>query len=117
MAATSLPDLPDPASIHDEPSASDALFGALATVATANQKLVRPLGEDKIGWFHRDLAALHEELTTLFRSLHALLPAIAEYRRDITSWSVTVGMSNTLTVNIASKSAEAEPIPDFHRQE
>jgi hypothetical protein len=106
MASTSLPELPDPASVHDEPSASDALFGALATVAAANRK----------SGFHRDLAAFHKELTTLFRSLHELLPTIAEYRRDITSWSVTVGMSNTLTVNIAARDAEAEPIPGLPGQ-
>ncbi len=32
-----------------------------------------------------------------------------EYRPDITSWSVTVGMSNTLTVNIASKHVKSSP--------
>jgi hypothetical protein len=107
MASTFVSDLPDAADIHDEPSASDALFRALATVATANHK---------IGGAHREPGAFHKELTSLFSRLHELLPTIAEYRRDITSWSVTVGMSNTLTVNMASKRAEVEPVPDFPGQ-
>jgi hypothetical protein len=106
VASTSLPELPDPESVYDEPSASDALFRALATVAAANHKLSRLA---KIGGLHRDWDAFIEEITRLFRDLHNLLPAIAEYRPDITSWSVTVGMSNTLTVNIASKHAQGSP--------
>ena len=114
--ASSLPELPDPAHINDEESASAALFTVLATVATANQKLSAPPGEARVRWFHWDLTALHNELTSLFSNLHELLDAIAKYRRDITSWSVTVGTSCTLTVNIASKHAEAEQIPDFPGQ-
>lgn len=103
MASTSLPTLPDPACICDEGSANEALFGALATVAAANHKLTRAA---KAGVLHRDWDTFMEEVTGLFRGLHNLLPAIAEYRPDITSWSVTVGMSNTLTVNIASNHGE-----------
>jgi hypothetical protein len=109
MASTSipdLPDLPDPGSIYDEGSANEALFGALATVAAANHKLSKAA---KTGVLHRHWDSFMEEITSLFRGLHDLLPAIAEYRPDITSWSVTVGMSNTLTVNIASKHAQGSP--------
>jgi hypothetical protein len=38
VTATSLPALPDPKSIKDEASASDALCSTLAVVATANRK-------------------------------------------------------------------------------
>ena len=110
MASASLPTLPDPACICNEESANEALFGALATVAAANHKLTRAA---KIGVFRRDWDSFMDEVTTLFRDLHNLLPAIAEYRRDITSWSVTVGMSNTLTVNIASKHAQESQTREF----
>ena len=59
-----------------------------------------------MGGHHRDWAAFHDEIMKLFRDLHELLPKIALFRDDITSWSVTVGMSNTLTVNFANKYAQ-----------
>jgi hypothetical protein len=43
----------------------------------------------------------------LFKELHELLPKIASFRADITGWSVSVGMSNTLTVNFTNKNAQA----------
>ena len=107
MTSTSLPTLPDPMSIKDEASASDALCGTLAVVATANRKLATAPREEQPDGLHEDLAALHEHLKGLFKELHELLPKIASFRADITGWSVTVGMSDTLTVNFASKHAQA----------
>jgi hypothetical protein len=100
-----LPDLPNPESITDEASASDALCGTLAVVATANRKLATVPSEDQPGGIHEDLAALHDDFKGLFKELHELLPKIASFRADITGWSVTVGMSDTLTVNFTNKNA------------
>ena len=105
VTATSLPALPDPKSIKDEASASDALCGTLAAVATANRKLAVAPREDQPDALHEDLAILHEHLKGLFKELHELLPKIASFRADITGWSVTVGMSDTLTVNFTNKHA------------
>jgi hypothetical protein len=103
---TSLQALPDPESIVDEPTATDALHSTLAAVATANHKLANAPKEAQTGGHHRDWALFHEELMSLFRDLHELLPKIALFRADITSWSVTVGMSNTLSVNFANRYAQ-----------
>lgn len=105
MTATSLPSLPDPKSITDEASASDALCCTLAVVATANRKLATTPMEDQPGELREDLATFHEHLKGLFKELHELLPKIASFRADITGWSVTVGMSDTLTVNFTNKHA------------
>lgn len=107
VTATSLPALPDPKSIKDEASASDALCSTLAVVATANRKLATVPREDQPGGLLEDLATFHEHLNGLFKELHELLPKIASFRADITGWSVTVGMSNTLTVNFTNKHAQA----------
>jgi hypothetical protein len=108
----SLPALPDPESITDEASASDALHSALVAVCVANYKLANSQKEDQTGAHHQDWAAFHE-LMGLFKDLHAILPKIASFRADITSWSVTIGMSNTLTVNFANTYAKGEPIADI----
>lgn len=105
VTATSLPALPDPKSIKDEASASDALCGTLAVVATTNRKLAAAPREDQPDALHDDLTILHEHLKGLFKELHELLPKIASFRADITGWSVTVGMSDTLTVNFTNKHA------------
>jgi hypothetical protein len=113
VTATSLPDLPDlpdPKFITDEASASEALCSTLAVVATANRKLATSPREDQPGGLQEDLAAIHEHLRGLFKDLHELLPKIAFFRADITGWSVTVGMSDTLTVNFANKHAQAGPV-------
>ena len=52
---------------------------------------------------------LHEHLKGLFKELHEILPRIASFRADITGWSVTVGMSNTLTINFANEHARHGP--------
>jgi hypothetical protein len=114
---TSLPDLPNPESITDEASASDALCGTLAVVATANRKLATAPSEDGPSGVHEDLAALHDNFKGLFKELHELLPKIASFRADITGWSVTVGMSNTLTVNFTSKHAQAGSDSEITEQE
>lgn len=106
VTETSLQALPDPDSIVDEPTASEALHSTLAAVATANHKLANAHKEDQIGGHHRDWVTFHDQLMSLFRDLHELLPKIASFRADITSWSVTVGMSNTLSVNFANKYAQ-----------
>jgi hypothetical protein len=109
VTATSLHDLPNPESIKDEASAADALCCTLAVVATTNRKLATASSEDEPGGFHEDLESFHEHLTGLFKQLHELLPKIASFRSDITEWSVTVGMSNTLTVNFTNKNAQDLP--------
>ena len=109
VTATSLSDLPDPQSITDEESASDALCHTLAVVATSNRKLATVPSEDQAGLAPEDLSTSHEHLKGLFKELHVLLPRIAFFRSDITGWSVTVGMSDTLTVNFTNKHAQACP--------
>jgi hypothetical protein len=117
VTATSLSALPDPRSIKDEPSASEALCCTLAVVATANRELATAAREDQPGELREDLAAFHAHLTGLFKELHELLPKIASFRADITGWSVTVGMSNTLTVNFRNKHAQAGPDSEIRRQD
>jgi hypothetical protein len=117
VTATSLPTLPDPKSIKDELSASDALVCTLAVVATANRELATAPREDQPGELHEDLATFHERLKGLFKDLHELLPKIASFRADITGWSVTVGMSNTLTVNFTNKHAQAGPDSEIREQD
>jgi len=113
VTTISPPALPDPESIHDEASASDALCCTLAVVATVNRKLAIPPGEEQDGALHEDLTALHEHLKGLFKELHELLPKIGSFRADITGWSVTVGMSDTLTVNFANKQAARRVVPSL----
>ena len=84
VTATSLPALPDPKSIEDEASASDALCSTLAVVATANRKLATVPREDQPDGLLEDLATFHEHLNGLFKELHELLPKIASFRADIT---------------------------------
>ena len=107
VTATSLPTLPDPKLIKDEASASDALCSTLAVVATSQRKLATAPREDQPDGLHEDLETLHEHLKGLFKELHELLPKIASFRADITGWSVTVGMSDTLTVNFTNEHAQA----------
>ena len=59
----------------------------------------------------------HEHLKGLFKDLHELLPKIASFRADITGWSVTVGMSNTLTVNFMNEHAQARPDSEIRGQD
>ena len=117
VTATSLPALPDPKSINDEASASDALCRTLAVVATANRKLATAPGEDQAGGVYEDLVTPHDHFKGLFKELHELLPKIASFRADITGWSVTVGMSDTLTVNFMNKHAQAGPDSEIRRQD
>jgi hypothetical protein len=112
-----LPDLPNPEFITDEASASDALCGTLAVVAMANRKLATAPSEDQPRGIHEDLAALHDHFKGLFKELHELLPKIASFRADITGWSVTVGMSDTLTVNFTNTNSQAGPVPEIRGQE
>jgi hypothetical protein len=79
----------------------------LAVVATANRSLSTAPKEDRAGELREDLAIYHEHLKNLFRELHELLPKIALFRADITGWSVTVGMSDTLTVNFTNGHSQA----------
>jgi len=116
VTRTSLPDLPKPESITDEASASDALCGTLAVVATANRSLATAPREDQAGGVHEGLAMPHDHFKGLFKELHELLPKIASFRTDITGWSVTVGMSNTLTVNFTNKHAQAGQVSDNRGQ-
>lgn len=116
MIAAPLPALPNPTSINDEASASAALCYTLAVVATANRRLASAPRGDQPGGFHEDLAEFHEHLTGLFKELHEILPKIASFRADITGWSVTVGMSNTLTVNFTNKHAQAGPDSELREQ-
>lgn len=121
VTTTSLPALSallaDPNSITDEASASDALCCTLAVVATANRKLATAPREDQPGGLHEDLATFHDHLKGLFEGLHELLPKIASFRADITGWSVTVGLSDTLTVNFMNKHAQAGPDSEIRAQD
>ncbi len=109
VTATTLSDLPDPKSITDAESATDALCHTLAVVATTSRKLATAPSEDQPREPLEDLSTSHEHLKGLFKELHVLLPRIAFFRADITGWSVTVGMSDTLTVNFTNKHAQAGP--------
>jgi hypothetical protein len=109
---TSLPALPKPESITDEASASDALHSALVAVCATNYKLASPKKKDQTGAHQLDWSAFHE-LMGLYKDLHALIPKIASFRPDITSWSVTVGMSNTVTVNFVNANAKGDLIGDI----
>ena len=79
VTATSLPALPDPKSIKDEASASDALCSTLAVVATANRKLATMPREDQPDGLLEDLATFHEHLNGLFKELHELLPKATRF--------------------------------------
>jgi hypothetical protein len=101
VTATSLSAMPDPESVTDKASASDALCSMLAVVATVSADS-GGAREDQPAGLHEDSATVHVRLEELFHKLHGLLPAIAYYRRDITGWSVTVGTSITLTMNFTN---------------
>ena len=101
----------------DEASATDALYCTLAVVATANRKLASVPREDQPRGFTRTWQRFHEHLKGLFKELHELLPKIASFRADITGWSVTVGMSDTLTVNFTNKHAQDGPISEIRGQD
>jgi hypothetical protein len=107
LGSECIANLPDPESITNKTSASDALCNTLAVVATANRALATAPREDQSEGSHEDLTTLHADLKAIFNELHKLLPKIASFRDDITGWSVTVGMSNTLTVNFINKHAKA----------
>jgi hypothetical protein len=74
-------------------------------VATTNRQLASAPRKNQPDGFHEDWAAFHDHLNGLFKELHEILPKIASFRADITGWSVTVGMSNTLTINFTNKHA------------
>jgi hypothetical protein len=80
--------LPGPKSITDKASASEALTSTLAVVATTNRALATAPREYQPDGRREDLAALHGDLTAIFKELHELLPKIASFRADITGWSV-----------------------------
>lgn len=83
----------------------------------ANRKLATAPTEDQPDGLYEDLPTFHEHLRELFRELHELLPKIAFFRADITGWSVTVGMSDALTVNFTNKHAQACAAPEIQEQE
>jgi hypothetical protein len=103
---TSLPDLPDPATVTDAKTASDALSRALAAAATASEsrsaeslpgaELKHPPEKDGVPF---------EQLWAWFRKFHELLVKVASNHDQLISWSVTVGtpFNLTLTVNFADR--------------
>jgi hypothetical protein len=102
---TSLPTLPNPATVTDAKSASDALSTALAAVATASASLS---AEPPRGREHSHLEKTvvpFEELRTWLREFHELLVKVASKHEQFMSWSVTVGtpFNLTLTVNFVDK--------------
>jgi hypothetical protein len=113
---STLPSLPDPESITDESSAADALSSALVAAATANRTLkVAPETDEerKHGPRHARTAVPPEEWEVWLREFHRLLVNIAVKHPEIVSWSVTVGIDFSLTVNFADRQARAEPKSDF----
>jgi hypothetical protein len=104
MIPTSLPTLPDPASVIDAKSASDALSDALAAVATASESLsANAPSEPEPKHPHLDRTV--GELGAWFRDFHKLLVQVAAKHDQLMSWSVTVGtpFNLTLTVNFEDK--------------
>ena len=113
---TTLPSLPDPESITDESSAADALSSALVAAATANRTLkVAPESDEERehGPRHERTAVPSEEWEGWLREFHRLLVKIAVKHAEIVSWSVTVGIDFSLTVNFADRQAKVEPNSDF----
>jgi hypothetical protein len=113
---SSLPDLQDPASITDEPSAADALSSALVAAVTANRTLSVASEADEQrehGPRHARADVPADELESWLREFHRLLVKIAAKHAEIVSWSVSVGTDFSLEVNFASRKARAEQDPDY----
>jgi hypothetical protein len=113
---STLPSLPDPESITDESSAADALSSALVAAATANRTLkVAPEADEERehGPRHARTAVPSEEWEGWLREFHRLLVKIAVKHAEIVSWSVTVGIDFSLTVNFADRKTRVEHNPDF----
>ena len=104
---SSLPSLPDPGTVKDPASASDALSSALAAVATVSKQLTAaPPPGGELTHPHLNWAAVpFKELKGWIGQFHELLVAIAAKHASLVSWSVTVGtpFNLTLTVNFADK--------------
>jgi hypothetical protein len=84
--------------------ASNALSAALVAAATANRTLsVAPEADEepKHGPRHAKAAPPAPEWETWLREFHRLLVKIAAKHSEIVSWSVSVGMDFSLTVNFA----------------
>jgi hypothetical protein len=116
VVTSPLPVLPDPESVTDSASASEALSCALAAVATASQKLsVAPHDRELVHELHLDRAFVaFEDVKTWIGNFHELLVRIAAVHPQLTSWSVTVGtpFDLTLTVNFTDN-ARTELVSDF----
>jgi hypothetical protein len=113
---STLPSLPDPESITDESSAADALSSALVAAATANRTLkVAPETDEERehGPRHARTAVPPDEWEVWLREFHRLLVKIAVRHPEIVSWSVTVGIDFSLTVNFADRKARAEHNSDL----
>lgn len=113
---SSLPDLPDPASITDGASAADALSSALVAAATANRTLSVASADEALehGPRHARAAVPPTEWEMWLREFHRLLVKIAVKHSEIVSWSVTVGTDFSLTVNFATaKHDSGIPRPGF----
>jgi len=120
VISTSLPALPDPATVTDAKSASDALCSALAAVATASESLSPeslPGLEPKHSHLEKAVVPF-EELRTWFRKFHELLVKVASKHDQFMSWSVTVGtpFNLTFTVNFADRDQSLSQVcgPDYH---
>jgi hypothetical protein len=106
MIPTSLPDLPDPATVTDAKTASDALSGALAAAATASEsRSARALPGAELKHPPEKDVVPFEQLWAWFRKFHELLVKVASKHDQLISWSVTVGtpFNLTLTVNFADR--------------
>jgi hypothetical protein len=113
---STLPSLPDPESITDASSAADALSSALVAAATANRTLkVAPEADEERehGSRHARTAVPSEEWEGWLKEFHRLLVKIAVKHAEIVSWSVTVGIDFSLTVNFADRKARVERNSDF----
>jgi hypothetical protein len=99
---TSLPTLPNPATVTDAKSASDALSTALAAVATASESLsAESLPGRELKHSHLEKAVVpFEALRAWLREFHELLVKVASKHEQLMSWSVTVGMPFTLTLTV-----------------
>jgi hypothetical protein len=106
MISTPLPVLPDPATVTDAKTASDALSCALAAVATASEsQSAESLPGTEPKHPLEKAVVPFEELWTWFREFHKLLVKVASKHDQLMSWSVTVGtpFNLTLTVNFADR--------------
>jgi hypothetical protein len=106
MISTALPDLPNPATVTDAQTASEALSCALAAVATASEsQSAESLSGAELDHPLEKAVVPFEELLPWFRKFHELLVKVASKHDQPMSWSVTVGtpFNLTLTVNFADK--------------